>query len=848
MVDLARYRTSAKTLRNVIVKKSGGGANRPGTTYVYGYPDTSTDPSSDFGFPIGADTILVPFEAATSSDSYVLEFGNGFIRFVKNGARVDVTTALDWDAVTAYAIGDLVNYQGSYYYCKAANTNQVPPNTTYWHALYGYEYSIPTPYTSTMLGDRGAFSFAQDSDRLLISHSSLLPYELVRVSDTKWTLTAWPVDSSSPTRYGLPRIKAVTNLQATCTSGNSDDYYAVTAVAEDLEESLPAFVNQDAPDSTHDLTLTWDVATFEGNDGSSRSIKGYNVYKRQQGSYFFFAFTSTNTYVDGADFQTDPTADSPPETRVELNSTTGTFPKKIGVFEGRTLLANFSFNVQAIYASRVGFRQNFTRRFPAADDDSILFQIKGKQINGIRHMVDIGDLLVFTDSGEWIVAGNSNGVLTPSPPPVPKQFSAHGANGDVWPVVIGSQAVYVQERGSIVRTAGFDSLAGGKNGYRDEDLTAYADHLFEGKTIVSMAYQKTPHSILWCVRDDGVLLGLTYIREQEILAWHRHDTDGLVEDVCCIPEGNEHALYMIVKRTINGQPFRFMERLADRYFDDIKDAVFLDAALQYDGRNTDTSVTMTLSGGSAWDETEELTLTCSENKWDSDEIGNEFWLTGDDDIEYRFTVLSITNAKICTVQAHETIPAASGLRGVATSSWSRAVDSLSGLDHLEGKEVGIFADGYVVASPNNATYDTVTVEDGAISLAECHAVITVGLPYLSDIETLNIDSADGVPLVDKNKGVTGVTMRVQDTRGIWAGPKPPSDDDTDPLENLLPLNINEEEADEQADAPIKTVTEEVDINIRGEWNSNGRVFIRQVDPLPMTVLSIAPAGYIPGGG
>jgi hypothetical protein len=541
-----------------------------------------------------------------------------------------------------------------------------------------------------------------------------------------------------------------------------------------------------------------------------------------------------------------PDDDYPPETRVELNTTSGTFPKKIGVFEGRTLLGNFSFNVQAVYGSRIGFRQNFTRRFPSADDDSILFQIKGKQINGIRHFADIGDLLVFTDSGEWIVRPGANGVLTPDPPPVPKQYSANGANGDVWPIVIGSSAVYVQERGSIVRAAGFDALGGGKDGYRDDDLTAYADHLFEGYKIVSMAYQKTPHSVLWCVRSDGKMLGLTYIKEQDILAWHVHDTDGEIEDVCCIPEGNEHAVYMIVNRTIGSAEYRYMERLSSRVFDDIQDAIFMDSTLSFDGRNTTQSHTMTLSGGTNWDEDEELTLTSNVIFFSSLEVDNEMWLTGTDDIQYRMTITACTSDFIATVRPHQTIPSTSGLRSTATASWARAIDELRGLDHLEGKEVSVFADGEVVANPNNEAYGTaITVEDGEITLPKCHAYIHVGLPYLSDIETLSIDTMNGETLVDKGILISGVTLGLQDTRGVWVGPKPPSDDSDDPLENLFPLNYETPTSNGEA---IEEFTGEIVTDIKSEWNSNGRVFIRQVDPLPATIRSIAPAGLIQSGG
>lgn len=841
--DLAKYASSVAELYNFFVRKGGGASNRSGTILVYGArPTQEPGPYDDAGPPIGAATIAVPWDSATSTDSYVMEFGNGFIRFTKNGALVTVDSVTDWSNATAYVIGDLATFEGANYYCILAHTGHQPPNATYWYALSGYEYSIPTPYTSTLLGDRGSFCFAQDTDRMLITHGSLLPRELVRVSDTRWTLTAWDVDASSPTRYGIPRIAAPTNLAAS-DNGSTNDVrgWAVTAITEDLEESLPAFVSAKIPPNR--VELTWTASTFIG--GATGTIKGYNIYKQIQGVYLYIGFASGTSFED-VTYTPAINADSPPETRSELNTTSGTFPKKVGTFDGRTVLGNFSFNIQAGYASRIGHRQNFTRRFPAAADDSILFQLRGKKISGIRHFVDIGALIAFADSGEWVIEGSSSGALTPTDC-YPHQYGGNGASGEVWPIVIGSKAIYVQAQGSILRALGFVSQGGGKNGFQDDDLTAFAEHLFQGFTIVSMSYQKTPHSILWAVRDDGKLIGLTYIPDQQILAYHLHETDGVIEDVCCIPENGIYAVYLIVKRTINGTDVRYMERMADREIDDIEDAMFLDCALSYDGRNTSVD-TMTISGGTNWDNDELLTLTSTQIIFSALEIGNEIWLTGADDVIYRCAIEAYTTDKIVSVRPDKTISVASGLRNTATTNWARAVDTISGLDHLEAKEVGVFADGNVVASPNNDQYDVLTVASGSISLGSCHAHVHVGLPFISDIETLDIDSVNSETMINKNKLITGLDMDVEKTRGLFAGPKAPSNDDVDPLERLVEVKPREDEDYAEANG-LQDGT--VDLNIDSEWNGNGRVFIRQVDPLPVTILSIAPSGLIPfrqGGG
>ena len=120
--------------------------------------------------------------------------------------------------------------------------------------------------------------------------------------------------------------------------------------------------------------------------------------------------------------------------------------------------------------------------------------------------------------------------------------------------MIGGNVLFVQARGSIVRDLSFQEAV---RGYRGQDLTIFSSHLFDEYTLDDWAFQQIPHSVVWAVRSDGTLLGLTYVREHEMWAWHRHDFEGgTVEKVCVVPEGNEDILYVIVNRTINGRTTR----------------------------------------------------------------------------------------------------------------------------------------------------------------------------------------------------------------------------------------------------------------------------------------------------
>jgi len=131
------------------------------------------------------------------------------------------------------------------------------------------------------------------------------------------------------------------------------------------------------------------------------------------------------------------------------------------------------------------------------------------------------------------------------------------------------------------------------NGYKSSDLTVLADHITAGG-IVDITYQQEPHNIVWAVRGDGVLLGFTYNREQDVLGWHRHviGGNGIVENIEHIPNpsGTQDDLWMIVRRTINGQTKRYIEYLESDFTEDnvITDAFFVDSGLSYSGAATGT--------------------------------------------------------------------------------------------------------------------------------------------------------------------------------------------------------------------------------------------------------------------
>jgi hypothetical protein len=597
--------------------------------------------------------------------------------------------------------------------------------------------------------------------------------------------------------------------------------YVVTSVNKEFQESEPSASvgTTDAPSTGSPGVISWTAVT---------GAESYNVYKRSQGVYGFIGNTTYAFFRDtGITANTD---ERPPERR-NLFLGSNDFPSAVGYVQQRLTFANTNNEPEKIWMSRTGKFKSFMVSTPSQDDDSVAFNLAGKNVNEIKHLLEIGRPIIFTSGGEWSLDGNGGGTITPFEIN-PKQHTYNGS-GDLRPIVIDGSAVYVQARGSIIRDLLFSFQT---DGYSGSDLTIFSAHLFDGYTIVAWAYQQSPHSVLWAVRNDGVLLGLTYVREQQMLAWHRHDTDGTVVDINVVPEGTEDAVYILVERTIDGSTKKYIERLTNRYYGDIEDAVFVDSSYSRDGRHTG-ATTMTLSGGTTWAYDETLTLTASAGTFTTDYVGDQIHITGSDGSIIRFTIDAYTSTTVVTGRPNKTVPAS--MRSTAISTWSHAIDRLTGLWHLEGEDVSVFADGFVVANPNNDSYDTVTVTNGVAQLDKPYAVINVGFPYLSDVETLDIDTPNGETVSDKHKNISRVSMYVESSRGIWAGSATPVSSVKDGLYELKIRN------DENYDSPVELKTDVVTVNIQPEWNSNGRVFVRQIDPVPLTILSVMPTGAIP---
>lgn len=255
------------------------------------------------------------------------------------------------------------------------------------------------------------------------------------------------------------------------------------------------------------------------------------------------------------------------------------YPSATGFYEDRLVFAGSKGFPQTFWTSKTGDYYNFGTSIPSADDDGITATLNGGQMNGIKAIIAFGEMLLLTAGGEFKVSGGGKALSGSNVLSQPQEY--RGVS-DVNPVTIGSRIIYVQHQGNIIRDLAYSYDV---DKYTGDDLNLLASHLFEGHKIISMTYQQIPNSIVWCVRDDGLLLGLTYIKEQDIYAWHQHTTaGGKFVSVCNIGGSTEDKLYAVIER--GGQYYVEIMESRDKSTN-VEDQFFVDSGITYEGEPTD---------------------------------------------------------------------------------------------------------------------------------------------------------------------------------------------------------------------------------------------------------------------
>lgn len=874
-VDLQRYSTSLKTCRNFFIRATGGASNRAGTEFVAELNADSLGALIPFIYSVEQAYMLVLQE-----ESINVYADGGFVESTTTRTITNVSVpgglvprTITTSAPHGLAIGNIVVISGvvatgDYSINSTWPVLGIPTTTTFTikagsppitgsytsGGIVTFAVNIVTPYQSDELA---AIRFTQSANTLTLVHENYFPSEFTRLTANSFQ---WAAITDMDNGPFLDENITATTVTSSATTGTvtltaSTSIFTVDHVGalfrldiEDLSDIPPWEPSKKiaAPgvnplglfrrasgkvyECTTNEVASGTFGTFTGSvrpiheegaeaDGDGSVIDGF---ANRAGVEWTYRHSLYGVALITAQAGTTATATvlsympvvSPATSTIWAFgawSEDQGYPKLVTYFGDRLVFANTPGQPQTEWASKTSEYHDFGTSSPLVSDDAITQTLNARQINAIVELVPLDQLVALTASSSW--ASPQRGE-TWSPQTIGFDPQSYFGSSDVRAVVVGDDALFVERGNKRVRELSYsydiDKFGGG-------ELSVLARHLFKTNTIVDMDYAADPHGILWIVRSDGGLIGLTYLKEQDVIGWHRHDTDGFFERVCVIPEDGRDAVYFIVRRVINGSTVRYLERLAVRDITDVIDAFFVDSGLTYDGRNM-TATTITITGAS-YEGGDTVTLTASDLIFASTDVG--------DAIQFEQVRIQITawTSPVEVVGILQT-PVPAALQAVASAAWTFARDTFTGLDHLEGETVSILADGTVLAQQ--------AVSGGSITLDYPAGVVHIGLPYTAEIETLDVTIFGGDPIRDRAKCIPKVAVVVEDTVGLKIGPD---------AANLDPLVMRE---DEYYTDPIELQTDVFTAHPATTWNKTGRVLIRQDDPLPATILAIFPQVEIGG--
>jgi len=255
------------------------------------------------------------------------------------------------------------------------------------------------------------------------------------------------------------------------------------------------------------------------------------------------------------------------------------WPRKVGFYEQRICFASTKLRPQTLWYSKSAEFENFGVSSPVVASDAVTLTFNSGSQNSIEWINTARQLLVGTLGDEWTVSGKGLEPLSF------QSFSMnrHTRQGSesMKPLMVGPVTIFVEQLGKTVNQFGYDYAT---DSYDVVDLTVLAPHLTEENKIVDWTYQKTPHGIIWAVRDDGILIALTMKREHNVVGWHRHTTDGKFLAVTATPGTTETDLFCVVERTIGGVTKWYVEVKAPQFVGSSAiNGRFLDCFKDYSG-------------------------------------------------------------------------------------------------------------------------------------------------------------------------------------------------------------------------------------------------------------------------
>jgi hypothetical protein len=571
-VDIERYRQGLATCKNFIPVIQGGLTRRPGTKFI-GETKTAADKVR-----------LIPFEFSTTQ-AYILEFGNNYIRFFTDGGQVESSP--------------------------------------------GVPYEVATTYTTAQLFE---ISFTQSADVLYLAHPSHKPKKLSRIAATNWDLEDidfvdgpyLPTNSTVATlEYFLSgstqQLRSGTSRTVSAIADNGSGAIRVTtSTAHGYTTGMKVVIQGTGAAEITD-TWSWEITVVSTNqfdlvgstfvEAAFTSLTAYpavfeatdagRMVRIKAGATWMSIKIASVGSARAASMEAIPdisTATATTSWRLGVWGATTGYPAAVCFHEDRLAFGGCTSFPQRVDFSCSGDYENFAPSDSAGTvtaSNAVGVTFASSDVNVIRWMVsDEKGLAVGTVGGEFIVKSASSEALSATSITA-KRTSSYGS-AYLQPVHVGKATLFIQRAGRKLREFNYFYDA---DGFRAADLTQLSEHITQGG-ITQLTFQKEPQPIVWGVRGDGKFVGMTYERDLDTLrvGWHIHelggtsdadDTHAVVESVAVIPssDGTRDELWLSVKRYVNGAVKRTVETLTPLFEDtmDQEDAFFVDCGLTYDG-------------------------------------------------------------------------------------------------------------------------------------------------------------------------------------------------------------------------------------------------------------------------
>ncbi|CAN5950712.1 unnamed protein product [Sphagnum jensenii] len=803
--------------------------SRPGTEYV------DTPPSQ-----VSSETPprLIPFIVSTVA-AYAMLFGNNFIQFYYEGAAVANGSGGVYQLASPYAAADLPllkfvqsadvmtlthpNYPPYNLSRISANQFQITPVT------FGATINAPTNVTCVPTNTSGSPLYIygyvvtavslDGTEESIPSNQGYTGSAILDGTNNKVINLTWTAPSEAVSYYNIYKTGPTPSTSGTLGTvfgyiGQSiSTTFTDNNIAPDFSQTPPTFQNPFASGAVTSISVL-----TQGSGGS-----GYQEYftftGNGSGASGYALINRSNNQASGAVLL----AGGSGYTNVNVTAATGTFSATLSPISGNNPAVCTYFQQRLVYGatenapeslffSQTGNFNNFDTSLVVLDSDAITASLAGRQVNYIKALVPMSTgLVAFTSGGAFLISGgNQVAAITPSSISALPQASS-GAN-DVPPIVVNYNILYIQARGNIVRDLSYNFYLQNYYGY---DRSTLSSHLFINYQINEWAYAEEPHRIIWAIRNDGILLSLTYVPEQEVFGWAHHDTNGQFISICTIPEGNVNAVYLIVQRFINGNFIYYVERFANRLVNYIQDAWCLDCAYQAPLTYPDSTLLVSAATGN-------VTLTSLAPVFSSSVVGDIVW-TGGGQIQITAFNSATAVEGIVLSPILETTPNDPNNLPLPqySGSWSYGTPTNTAtVLWLAGLTVSAIVDG--VPQTNQ-----VVPSNGVVTFSQSGTKIIVGLPYQCQLQTLKLDA--GEPTIQgKRKSIVAMTVAVDKTLGLKIGP------------NFNTLTEMKGFTQVPYTTPNPFYSGELRTNIGSQWTVEGQMCIQVDYPVPSNILGIVP--------